>query len=60
MQQVTELAAYRAMRQRPMNDVCRWSEAIEQIAVTHLRLAFAWQRCMLRALTDLHSLSLRR
>lgn len=30
-------------------DACNWSEAAEHIAATHLRIAFAWQRLIIRA-----------
>lgn len=29
---------------------CRWSEAIESVTATNLRVAFAWQRLWLRLL----------
>lgn len=35
MSQITDMARYRATRQQPITDACRWSEAVEQIA---------WQR----------------
>lgn len=36
--------------QRPgVSQVCRWSEAVETIALANLRLCFAWQRTWLRA-----------
>lgn len=30
-------------------DACAWSEAIEQVTLTNLRIVFAWQRVLLRA-----------
>lgn len=47
---VTDLARRRAMHARPINDACRWSEAFETVATANLRVFFAWQRMMLRAL----------
>ena len=37
-------------RARPASDALRWSEAFETIAATILRICFAWQRVILRAL----------
>ena len=50
MSQITDMARYRAARQRPATDLCRWSEAFEKIATTNVRMAFAWQRGILRYL----------
>lgn len=50
MSQITDMARYRAARQRPATDLCRWSEALEKIAATNLRIAFAWQRGVMRYL----------
>lgn len=47
---VTDMAAWRAAHARPINDVCRWSQAVEAVAAMHLRLLFAWQRTILRAI----------
>lgn len=47
---ITDLAAWRAAHARPINDACRWSEAIETVLTTNLRIAFAWQRMTLRAM----------
>lgn len=27
---------------------CRWSEAVESVTLSNLRIAFAWQRMLLR------------
>lgn len=50
MSQITDMARYRAARQKPATDLCRWSEAFEKITATNLRIAFAWQRGVLRYL----------
>lgn len=34
--------------QPAISDACKWSAAFEQIASTHLRIAFAWQRTIMR------------
>ena len=47
---ITDMAAFRAARTHSIADACRWSEAFETIALTNLRVGFAWQRMMLRAL----------
>ena len=47
---VTDLAHYRAARQRPIIDACDWSAAFESVATTNIKIAFAWQRMWLRAL----------
>ena len=47
---ITDMAAWRATHARPINDACRWSEAIETVWLTNLRIAFAWQRTWLRAM----------
>ena len=47
---ITDLAAWRATHARPINDACRWSQAFETIFATHLRLIFALQRTILRAM----------
>lgn len=49
MNKVTDMAAWRAAHARPISDACRWSEAFETIALTNLRVGFAWQRMVLRA-----------
>lgn len=49
MNKVTDMAAWRAAHARPISDACRWSEAIETVLTTNLRMAFAWQRALLRA-----------
>jgi len=35
---------------RRIADACRWSEAIETVLATNLRLLFAWQRVALRSI----------
>lgn len=47
---ITDLAAWRAAHSRPITDACRWSEAIETVLTTNLRIAFAWHRTWLRAM----------
>ena len=49
MNKVTDMAAWRAAHARPISDACRWSEAIETVLTTNIRVAFAWQRTLLRA-----------
>lgn len=46
---ITDMAAFRAARTRQIADACRWSDAFETIALTNLRVGFAWQRMVLRA-----------
>ena len=48
---VTRLAHYRAVRAAPVNDACRWSAALEEVAAANLRLAFALQRVWWRAVS---------
>lgn len=48
---ITDMAAWRAAHARPINDACRWSQAVETIIATNLRIWFAWHRVFLRALT---------
>ena len=50
MQKVTNLAAWRRARTKPVTDACRWSEAMETVWLTHWRIAFAWQRTIFRIL----------
>ena len=49
MNKVTDMAAWRAAHARPISDACRWSEAVETVLTTNVRMAFAWQRVLLRA-----------
>lgn len=49
MSKITNLATWRAAHTRPITDACRWSSAIETVISTNLRIAFAWQRIILRA-----------
>ena len=46
---ITDMAAWKAERFKPINDACRWSEAFETVMTTNFRVAFAWQRTLLRA-----------
>ena len=46
---ITDLARWKAEHLKPINDACRWSEAIESVLTTNLRVVFAWQRTWLRA-----------
>ncbi len=46
---ITDLARWKAEHLKPINDACRWSEAIESVMTTNLRVVFAWQRTVLRA-----------
>ena len=46
---ITDLACWKAEHPKPINDACRWSEAIESVLTTNLRVVFAWQRTVLRA-----------
>lgn len=50
---ITALAQYRAIRQRPVTDACRWLDAWQIVAEASLRAAFAWHRTCLRAITGL-------
>lgn len=34
---------------KPIADACRWSEAIESVTASNLKIAFAWQRMLWRA-----------
>jgi len=47
---VIQLAAYRAALRPAAAHACRWSEALESVTASNLRIAFAWQRIVLRAL----------
>ena len=46
---ITDMAAWKSEHFKPINDACRWSEAIESVMTTNLRIVFAWQRTVLRA-----------
>lgn len=48
-EKITDMARWRAAHARPISDACRWSEAIESVMTTNLRVVFAWQRTLLRA-----------
>jgi hypothetical protein len=45
---VIHLAAYRAALRPAAAQACRWSEAVESITASNLRIACAWQRTLLR------------
>lgn len=47
---VTELSAYRAAARPAVSEACRWSEAVESITASNLRIMFAWQRLAIRAI----------
>lgn len=49
MNKITDLAAWKAARVKPVADACRLSEAAEAVLATNLRILFAWQRVALRA-----------
>ena len=49
MDKITDLAAWKAAHAKPIADACRWSEAFETVLTTNFRIAFAWQRTVLRA-----------
>ena len=46
---ITDMARWRAAHARPISDACRWSSAFETVMTTNFRVAFAWQRTLLRA-----------
>lgn len=46
---VTDLSAYRAAARPVAAHACRWTEAIESITASNLRIVFAWQRLAIRA-----------
>lgn len=50
---ITDLGAVRAARARPINDVCRWSEAVETVtranAQAWMTVTFLWPRILLRS-----------
>lgn len=48
---ITDLAAYRMRRQRPIAAACRWAEAIEEATIANLRAAGVIQRLWLRLFT---------
>lgn len=45
--------AHRRAAPPALSLACRWSEAIEDLTRTNLRLAFAWQRVLLRSVVGL-------
>ena len=47
---ITDLAHYRAARQKPITNACAWSSAFESVAATNIKIVFAWQRIWLRAM----------
>lgn len=43
---------YKLKPQRPaLNRACEWSSAIEHMTATNIRLYYAWQRIILRAIS---------
>ena len=46
---ITDLGAVRAARARPINQACRWNEALETVMTANLRAACVLQRMWLRA-----------
>ena len=46
---ITDLGAVRAARARPINQACRWSEAVETVITANLRAACVLKRMWLRA-----------
>lgn len=50
---ITDLAAWRATHARPINDVCRGSEAVETVTRANMRVwmtvTFLWPRILLRS-----------
>jgi hypothetical protein len=50
---ITDLGAVRAARARPINDVCRWSEAVETVTRANVQawmtVTFLWPRILLRS-----------
>lgn len=50
-QKVTDLAQYRAARQRPVSEICNQSAAFETVVVANMRFWFSLWRTGLRAMT---------
>lgn len=52
-EKITDLAAWRAAHARPINDVCRWSEAVETVTRANVQawmtVTFLWPRILLRS-----------
>jgi len=46
---ITDLAAWRAAHAQPINEACRWSEAVETVLTANWRVAFELHRTWLRA-----------
>ena len=50
---ITDLAAWRATHARLINDVCRWSEAVETVTRANMQawvtVTFLWPRILLRS-----------
>lgn len=49
MDKITDLQRWKTTHAKPITDACRWSEAVETVMASNLRLMFAWQRVILRA-----------
>ena len=41
------------LQRKPIADACRWSEALEIVTLSNLRLVFVWQRIVLRSVWGL-------
>ena len=50
MDKITDMAAWKASDGKPVADACRWSEAVEAVLATNLRILFALQRVALRSI----------
>lgn len=50
---ITDLGAVRAARAHPINDVCRWSDAVETVTRANVQawmtVTFLWPRILLRS-----------
>jgi hypothetical protein len=48
MRKVTNLAQYRAARQRPVTDWCRWHAAVQTLALSMINISFSAHRDFVR------------
>ena len=48
MSKVTEMAQYKATRQKPVTDACAWLHALELIQAAHTRIFYAAWRSWIR------------
>lgn len=50
---ITDLARWKATHSRPINDACRWSEAVETVTRANMQMwltfTFQWPRIILRS-----------